>query len=258
MKFDEAIAAIDAGDVDTLERLLTQNPSLVRERLDAPAEGYFARPYLLWFIAENPIRNGKLPANIAEVARALLRAGANQLDTAVELIATGCVPRQCGVQLELIDLLIDAGARPRNTDVVVAHREIAAAERMLERGVPLTLASAIALGRGDDAARLAKTATAEERQTALAAAAFYGDAEALRMLIALGVDVNAYCPTGFHAHSTPLHQAACSGSLEAVKVLVEAGAERTTRDRIYDATPLGWAEHCKQPAIAEYLLSGVL
>jgi peptide-methionine (S)-S-oxide reductase len=45
------------------------------------------------------------------------------------------------------------------------------------------------------------------------------------------------------AHSTPLHQAVSSGSLAAVQVLVEAGADLTTRDRIYDGTPLGWAEH---------------
>lgn len=259
MKFDEAIAAIDAGDAAALERLLEEDPQLARTRRDEPADGYFARPYLLWFVAENPIRNGKLPPNIADVARAIVRAiggddtRQEQLDGAVGLVATGRVPRESGVQLELIDLLIDAGARPRNTDSVVAHRELAAAERLLARGVPLTLASAIALGRRDDAARLAQTATPEERQTALAAAAFYGDAEALRMLIALGVDVNAYCPEGFHPHSTPLHQAVFSGSLEAVKVLLQAGADRTTRDRIYDGTPLGWAEHCERPEIAEYL-----
>ena len=34
-----------------------------------------------------------------------------------------------------------------------------------------------------------------------------------------------------------------SGSLAAVKVLVEAGANLKTRDRAEHATPLGWAEY---------------
>ena len=35
----------------------------------------------------------------------------------------------------------------------------------------------------------------------------------------------------------------CSGSLEAVEVLVEAGAEMGTKDSAWGGTPLGWAEH---------------
>ena len=57
----------------TLQRLLTANPQLVRVRLESPGdwlrdlvdgalEGYFKQPYLLWFVAENPIRHEKLPS----------------------------------------------------------------------------------------------------------------------------------------------------------------------------------------------------
>jgi hypothetical protein len=46
-----------------------------------------------------------------------------------------------------------------------------------------------------------------------------------------------------YSHGTPLHHAVCSGSLEAVEVLVEAGAEIGTKDNAWGATPLGWAEH---------------
>jgi hypothetical protein len=60
------------------------NPGLACERLEAPGgwlrdkvssalDGFFARPYLLWFVAEDPVRNGKLPANIAEVAQTIVR-----------------------------------------------------------------------------------------------------------------------------------------------------------------------------------------
>jgi peptide-methionine (S)-S-oxide reductase len=44
-----------------------------------------------------------------------------------------------------------------------------------------------------------------------------------------------------------------SGSLDAVKVLVEAGADLDTKDTIYEGTPLGWAEYGKQAEIAEFL-----
>jgi len=40
-----------------------------------------------------------------------------------------------------------------------------------------------------------------------------------------------------------LHQAVFSGSPEAVKLLVEAGARLDLKDRIYEGTPLDWAEY---------------
>jgi peptide-methionine (S)-S-oxide reductase len=73
------------------------------------------------------------------------------------------------------------------------------------------------------------------------------------MLIARGADINAYAPAGFHPHATPLHHAVDSGSLDAVKVLAEAGANRDTRDRVHEATPLEWAEYLEKPQIAAYL-----
>jgi peptide-methionine (S)-S-oxide reductase len=51
--------------------------------------------------------------------------------------------------------------------------------------------------------------------------------------------------SGFYSHATPLHHAVWSGSLDAVKVLVEAGADLTTKDRAEHATPLGWAEYAE-------------
>ena len=44
-----------------------------------------------------------------------------------------------------------------------------------------------------------------------------------------------------------------SGSLDAVKSLVEAGADQGARDRIHNGTPLGWAEYLQRPEIAAYL-----
>jgi peptide-methionine (S)-S-oxide reductase len=259
--FREAVSAIDAGDVRALEGLLAAHPELVCDRLDY-GEGYFRRPYLLWFVAENPVRNGRLPKNIADVTRAILHAAEGhhegslreQVDYALGLVCSGRVARECGVQRELIDVLGDAGADPdRALLPALAHREVAAAERLLERGATLTLPAAACTGRTDDVAHLGPAASAADRQVALAAAALYGHAQILAALIDLGVDVNVYSPAGFHPHATALHHAVDSGSLDAVKVLVEAGADLRTRDRIHDGTPLDWAEYLRRPEIAAYL-----
>ena len=71
--------------------------------------------------------------------------------------------------------------------------------------------------------------------------------------VSADVDLNAFNPPGFHEHGTALHHAVDSGSLAAVKVLVEAGAELGTRDRVHQGTPLDWAEHEGRTEIAAYL-----
>ena len=278
--FQEAVAAIDAGNMTVLRRLLADHPRLVRDRLGAPGawlrdkvgralDGFFREPYLLWFVAEDPVRNRTLPRNIAEVARAIIDAARRdpavnlreQLDYALLLVGWSGVAHAAGVQIELIDVLVDAGASPDgvpNNALVNGH--IAAAEHLVERGAPLTLPVALCLGRWEDARRLAQTADAAEKQFSLVLAALNGKAEAIAVLIDLGVDVNAPCPN-LYPHGTPLHHAVCSGSLDAVTALVEAGAGLDTPDTAWHGTPLGWAKHYQEDrpqdgrytAIAEYL-----
>jgi hypothetical protein len=260
--FREAVSAIDAGDKTTLERLLAAHPRLVRDRLDSPGawlrdnvgralDGFFGQPYLLWFVAEDPVRNDKLPRNIALVARTIIEAAQRegvdslqgQLDYALRLVAWSWVARECNVQIELIDVLVDAGsALEGSADAAVFNRNYAAAEHLLARGAPLTLSAALVLERWEDATRLACAASTRDKQNALVLAALHGKVEALRRMLDLGVDVNA-CSPDIYAHATPLHHAVCSGSLDAVKLLVEAGAELSTRDTAENATPLGWAEY---------------
>ncbi len=192
-----------------------------------------------------------MPRNIAQVTRAILQAARRegvdslqeQLDDALRLVAWSGVAAECEVQLELIDLLVDAGAAPDGVPTnALVNGHLAAAERLVERGAELTLATALCLGRWDDVTRLAPTASARDRQVGLVLAALNGKAEALARLIALGVDLNAYS-TDVYEHATALHHAVWSGCLDAVKVLVEAGAELGTKDKAYDSTPLGWAEY---------------
>ena len=72
--FLQAVEAIDAGNRSVLQNLLDQYPDLVSRRLDLPEGGYFKNPYLLWFVADNPIRHEKLPANIPEMTELLIKA----------------------------------------------------------------------------------------------------------------------------------------------------------------------------------------
>ncbi len=191
---------------------------------------------------------------LAAAARQGVDAWREQADYALSLVCSGRVARECGVQRALIDALVDAGADPGGPMLpAVAHKEVDAAERLLERGAPLTLTAAIGTGREGEVERLASAADAGERRLVLIAAALYGRSVALRRVIERGVDVNVFGPPGFHAHATALHHAVDAGSLAAVKVLVEAGARLDTRDLVRGGTPLDWAEYLQQAAIAEYL-----
>ena len=268
--FHEAVTAIDVADIDSLERLLRQHPELVRERLTEPGEwvrsqigqaleGFFKDPYLLWFVTEDAVRTGQLSTNVGEVARTIIeaatRAGVSdlqhQLDSTFHFAVCSPIGRDDGRQLELLDVLIDAGASTEGGPVqaFICHNE-AAARHLIARGARLTLPAALCLGRWNDVARLAPEATVEEKQVALGLAALNGKAEALSRLLPLGVDLDAFT-SGFYSHATPLHHAVWSGSLAAVKVLVQAGAKLTTRDKAENATPLGWAEYASTlPAAA--------
>ena len=215
-------------------------------------------------MAEDPVRNGKLPSNIAQVAQTTLDAAKRQesgslqeqLDYALRLVCWSWIARECGVSIALVDVLVDAGASVdgRNvyggrygthSDSAIYNSNFPAAGRLLERGAVVTLSTALCLERWADVDRLARTATVDEKQDAFVQAAMSGKAEALCRMLALGTNPTTVSSMN-QSHATALHHAVCSGTLEAVRVLVDAGAELNRRDTIYDATPLGWAKYCGQ------------
>lgn len=253
--FAQAIAAIDSGDLVVLRGLLDAHPRLVRERLGLPTEGYFQHPYLIWFVADNPIRNPTLPGNIAEVTRTLIdsiekqapETYSHQVDYTLGLVSTGRVPKECGIQIALMDMLIDAGAKPGGALGAIAQDNPEAAAHLIRRGSNLTFAVAVGLGWEEEVKRLAATATPDDWSLALIVAAFRGNAEMIRFLLRGGaaMGIPADCQ-GFHQHATALHQAVSSASLETVKLLVEAGADLDAKDRIYEGTPLDWAGYLQR------------
>lgn len=260
--FAEAVAAIDTGDTAKLDALLTQHPRLLTDRLPSREDGfaYFADSYLLWFLAENPIRNDDLPANIVVIANLIADhldriappSRQHQLDYTVMLVATGRVPREAGVQLPLIDALIARGARATGLDASVAHNEIAAARRLVHHGAPLTLTAALCLGLDQEARRLLPLSDAAKRADAMLAAASLGLTSAVRFLLAAGVDPNIRSQR-FHRHATALHEAALTGKADLCQALVDAGASLSVRDQMWDGTPAGWADHAGHHELAARL-----
>ncbi|MGC4050146.1 MAG: ankyrin repeat domain-containing protein [Paludibaculum sp.] len=129
---------------------------------------------------------------------------------------------------------------PNESTLPIAEALVAAGADVEAAG--LTLTAAVCLGRNDDIERLAKLAGPAEKQKALAAAAYNARLGAISAALAIGADPNEP-NAGLNPTATALHNAVCSGSLAAVKALVEAGARPEARDGSYSATPLAWAEY---------------
>jgi len=258
--FRRAVELIDAGDAAGLRAYLRQRPSLVRQHIAFEGMNYFHNPTLLEFIAENPVRQGTMPENIVEVARAILDAGADRdqagLNETLMLVATGRVPRECRQQIPLIDVLCERGAETDSAiEVTAVLGEIEAVHALLKRGAHVTIPIAAALGHIDEFRRLLPVAGNEERHLALAIAADYGQVEITRLLLDAGEDPNRYNPVGGHSHTTPLHQAAMHGDEQMARLLVERGAKLDIKDILWHATPAEWARHEGKTKVEESLLS---
>ncbi len=265
--FRNAIALVDAGDLAGLKAWLSDHPRLLLENVplaDNSSGDYFKNPKLLWFVAENPVRNDTLPANIAAVTDLIIECAkahnapnlASDLNYTLALVSSGRVARESGTQNALIETLTRAGADPDGAvTAALAHGETAAVESLLRNGAKMTVGLASGLGRVSDLERLAEGASADTLQEALALAAVNGEAQAAQVLVDQGANADAFNPATLHPHSTPLHQAIASGSLATVKVLVAAGASLATPDKTFDGDALGWAENFEHTEIIAYLRS---
>lgn len=275
-RFERGVEAVIDGDIATLKQLLRDDPDLVRARstrvthFDPPVHGAM----LLHYIAANGVEGyrQRSPKNAAEVAKTLLDAGADPdalcdlyggKCTTIALLVSSTPPKNAGVQVPVLKVLIDAGAAitptgegnwtsPLLTALVFGMTD--AAQTLVDRGAAIdTLAAAAGLGRIADLKRMLPKAGALDRHRALAFASQLGQTGALKMLLDAGEDPNRFNPPGAHAHSTPLHQAIAAGHLDVVKILIERGARVDIADTIYQGRALGWARYCDQPKIAEFL-----
>lgn len=278
-RFEAAVGAVISGDFDALQAALAAYPDLARARsqrithFDPPAH----RATLLHYVAANGTEGyrQKCPANAVAVAETLLQDNA-EVDALADLYGGGCTtmsllvssrhPAEAGVQVLLVDTLVDWGAAleghgsgqwvsPLMTALAFGYLD--AAQALVRRGARVdSLAAAAGLGRTDGARELLAGAPGEDRHRALVLASQHGHVEVVRLLLDAGEDPNRYNPKGNHAHSTPLHQAAIAGHEAVVRLLVERGASLDMPDTIFEGTPLGWAEYAGRTEVADYLRHG--
>lgn len=280
-----------SGDRAGLDELLRERPGLVRSRMattEVPYDGYFHGATLLHHVAGNPFLQ-ELPEATVSLARMLLELGAevdavtlqgpSQPDdigwTTLGLVVTSLEARKAGHQRKLMDVLLDAGADvdARNGGCIMGalyYGESAAAEYLAERGARLDLVAAAGVGDVRRVAEMLDRNPEDGRLVhyglepwpddatrmdllglALSYAALHGRVEVMSLLVEAGADPNHRPP--FDHRGTALHWAAMGDQPGSVRALLGAGADPLLRDRRFDSTPLGWAEHLGRSAAAEAL-----
>lgn len=282
--FDEAVDALDRGDVEALRLLISEHPELVHARTNLDAtHGYFAGATLLHHVAGNPDRGRlqgilpPLPENIVELTRLLLDAGADveattlghNGGTTMGLVMTSKQASDSGVSGPLIDLLIEYGATldlssPAVLDGALANHAPLAAEKMIELGARPDVLAAAALGRVDllrdffdengslrHRPRRRGRILREEDAIGLALLFAYVNRHSEAVEFLLEKDGN-WNMIGVN-NGTAMHRAAWAGDLPMVQRLVAKGADMTNRENPFHSTPLSWAQHNKQHEVFRWM-----
>jgi hypothetical protein len=282
-RFDDAVAAIDAGDLERLRSLIGSDPALIHARTNLePPYGYFTGATLLHHVAGNPDRGrltgelGPLPKHIVAIARLLLDSGADvdamtlgpNAGTTMDLIITSKQASDAGVSGPLMDLLLERGAvldlkKPDALETPLANHAPRAAEKMIELGAKPDLIAAAALGRMDllraafDSAGRLRSRPRRAGKTMIER-----DAIGLALLFAYvreqrdAVDFLLEKDGNWNMigvnNGTALHRAT-AGDFAMVKRLVAKGADVSDRNNPFNATPLAWADHDKQTEIFQWM-----
>jgi ankyrin repeat protein len=273
-QFEAAADAIVAGDQDALRRLLNENPDLVRAR---SPRGH--RATLLHYVAANGVEGWrqKTPQNIVEIAAELLDAGA-EVDAVAQMYGSDCTtlglaatsvhPERAGVQIALLQLLLDRGARIDHTGsagnpqplvkACFANGRGHAAQFLAAHCASLDLEEAAAVGRLDtvrsffnyDGSFLKPTASEAQLREGFLWACQFGRNRVVEFLLERGIDLGAQGRDG----QTALHNAVIGAQFETVKLLLESRAPLEVKN-IYGGTVLGQAiwSAFNSPSPASYL-----
>lgn len=254
--FETAVDAIVAGDEPSLAALLRNDPSLTTAR--SLREHHST---LLHYCSANGVEDfrQKTPENIVAIARMLLDAGAEvnaESDaygggsTTLGLTATSGHPERAGVQIPLMELLLDRGAAMdvgKSSDVVVCLRNgrAQAGEFLWGKGARLDLEGAAGVGALDTVKQfftedgaLQSSATAQQLSSGFSWACEFGRVNVVEFLLGHGMDADARVSAD---GQTGLHWAALGGHPEIVRMLLARGADVNAVETGYGGTPLGWA-----------------
>jgi len=265
-EFETAADAVVTGDVSTLRDMLQRNPELTRAR---SARDH--RATLLHYIAANGHEGWrqKTPKNAVDVARLLLEAGSEPDAlahmyggdaTTMDMLVSSVHPHAAGVQVALVDILVDYGAsldgvEDNSSPLMTALRfhYPLAAEALARRGARIdNVITAAALGRtdlvdafiADDGTLRPDVRLAQVRWPrlprdprvhlgyALTYAATWGRREVVELMLRKGVDAGGKDDDG-----TALHAAAGYGHVDIVRLLVQHGASLEALNS-YDGTVL--------------------
>ena len=257
--FESAADAIVSGDAATLERLLRENPELIRAR--STREHHAT---LLHYVSANGVENyrQKTPANIVNIAEMLLKAGADvdaEADvygggcTTLGLVATSVHPQRAGVQVPLLQTLLDYGAEVNYSGLTgnrhnavsgcLANGQPDAAKFLASRGAHLDLEGAAGIGRLDvvrsffnEDGSLKPGSTKEQMTTGFRWACGYGQNGIVEFLLGKGVDIR----TQDHIGHTGLHWAVIGGHPDIVKLLLPYNPPLEV-ENVYGGTVLGQA-----------------
>jgi ankyrin repeat protein len=288
-----AVAAVDSGDAAELRRLLREHPGLVRARVasdDGRYAGYFHHATLLHHTAGNAMPP-KPPANVVEIARILLDAGA-EVDARTDGgpvqpndpgwttlgLAASAGDEGIGANADaLIDLLVARGADVDDANGLpmagaLFYRFERGWRALLRHGAKLDLRFAANIG---DLERVRSYFSSEGRLKPNAS--FLNRYGLGRPPIDdIGVLTEALfsaCGAGGPPHAeiarllldrgadvralisgySSLHSAAGTGDLDLVRLLLERGADPTIRDPQHQSTPAEWADYFHHQRCAELL-----
>jgi ankyrin repeat protein len=262
-RFEAAASAIVSGDAATLQRLLREHSELIRARSTREH-----RATLLHYVSANGVEGYRQisPKNSAEIAEILLAAGAEvdaEADvygggcTTLGLVATSGPPDIAGVQLDVIDVLLEHGARMDGIgsagnkhaliNACLANGQPAAAAYLVSRGAPLDFVGAAGLGRVDvltrffdSGAQPGEPVTNAQVLEGFSLACAYGREDAVRFFLDHGIDVDAELRGHGEGH-TGLHVAAFHGHLGVVDTLLKRGARVDAIAKRWPTPPLLWA-----------------
>jgi ankyrin repeat protein len=257
--FEAAVEAIIAGDGAALRRLLRDHAELVNARSTRDH-----RSTLLHYVSANGVEDfrQKTPPNIVEITRILLQAGADVNatsdaygggSTALGLAATSLHPEQAGVQIALLETLLENGAKIEQGAAeddgsavtgCLGNGQPVAASFLASRGAVLNLEGAAGLGRLDiletffDASgALLRGATKDQVESGFLYACGYGHLHIVRFLLEKGIHSDVRNRGG----ETGLHWASFGPHPDVARELLQRRASVDVRDNRFEGTPLDWA-----------------